>query len=535
MKYLLMGAAAIALLTACGKKDGGDAGIEASGSEIAQIVKPGKVKARSGDPATASEALAAFSLTAEAGQMIEIEDQSLKGDTAHFEALTLTNPSGEKFSIDKMEIAGLAMIDGAPSFSRVLMSDVTLPEDDDGSSMGTIKSIELVNPSPALAAYFAEFISTKGNVPDGTLAPEDISFDQFSLNGFNVTIDEADGESGMISLANVDVFGANSDKVDSFSMSNLVMDITDPSDDMEIKGEVKKIELGGLNLKVLSGAAGQGLSVNGPSDLLSGLSTKGHADDPANPGYELFNMEGLEFDVSGAKLKMAEMHSSVKKDKQGRVTTVSTDPFKVTLEAGEGKVGSQLAVGLASLGYEKVELSGEQLQKYDPETDIMTLVEGKNYYKLADGFRLDMSGKFEGMKAMVAITEQAGDEKAAEAALLESLDAIVLHDFTLALDDNGIVDRAFNAYAAQSGQDPADVRAQVSGLMAMAPMMAGGSGIDPALVNEVTSVLSSFISDPKTLTLSFEPASPLAASMFTELDDPSAITKDMLGFSASNE
>ena len=69
----------------------------------------------------------------------------------------------------------------------------------------------------------------------------------------------------------------------------------------------------------------------------------------------------------------------------------------------------------------------------------------------------------------------------------------------------------------------------------MAPMMAGGSGIDMELINEASSALSSFVTDPQTLTISFAPAEPLGMETLMALEDPSAINKEMLGFSASNE
>ena len=109
------------------------------------------------------------------------------------------------------------------------------------------------------------------------------------------------------------------------------------------------------------------------------------------------------------------------------------------------------------------------------------------------------------------------------------------HSIDLSLDDDGIVDRAFNAYAAQSGEDPQQLRNQTAGLLAMAPMMASGSGIDMELATEASTALSSFITDPKTLTISLNPATPIKMSTFAEMEDPSTLTKSSLGFSASNE
>ena len=157
MKYLLTGVAAIAMLTACGDKD---KPVDGAGSEYATDAAK-DVKARKGDPATAPQALAAFALD-------EADDsRTLNGDKAVFTDVTLlagddvgsdddedgTHLDGADVKAKKLEFDGLAMIDGKASFSRMVMSDISLvptdPEEaEDGSA--SIGSIELVNPSPAL-------------------------------------------------------------------------------------------------------------------------------------------------------------------------------------------------------------------------------------------------------------------------------------------------------------------------------------------------------------------------------------------------
>ena len=187
------------------------------------------------------------------------------------------------------------------------------------------------------------------------------------------------------------------------------------------------------------------------------------------------------------------------------------------------------------LGYETMELTGSGYQTYDPGSDLTTYVKGQNFWELKDGFRIDFAMKYAGAKEMAA-AEQAQAAYASPGDVLdETLQKMVLHNIELTIDDDGFLDRAFNAYAAQSGQDPQELRNQVTGLLAMAPMMAAGSGIDAQLITEASTALSSFVSDPKTLTLKMAPAEPLALSTLAEMEDPSLITKESLGFEASNE
>jgi hypothetical protein len=166
------------------------------------------------------------------------------------------------------------------------------------------------------------------------------------------------------------------------------------------------------------------------------------------------------------------------------------------------------------------------------------LVKGKNFWKLNDGFKLDLSGKYAGTKAIAAAQAASLDAAADPTAMLDALmESLVVHSFELSLDDDGIVDRAFNAYAAQSGEDPAAVRSQLSGVFAMAPMFASGTGIDATVVTELATALSSFVAEPKTLTISLAPATPLKAQAFVDAtsDPANPLTKEALGFSAGNK
>ncbi|MGH1421851.1 MAG: hypothetical protein ACRBEQ_08535 [Hyphomonas sp.] len=537
MKYLLMGAAAIALLTACGKK-GDD--VVADGQEISEAVKSGKlpkIKLRAGDAATAEQALEAFSLGENTEGLIQYESRELKGEKATFTDVRFN--AGEEDSpsvaIGEITFEGLGMIDEQANFSRVVVSDLTFtPPEDEPKGKGTIDTLELVNPSPEMAAWMAKLLA--GTEPD-ELKPEDVTFDKLALSDLDFTMDEPDGESGVFTLAGIEFIGVTEDMIAGVTLDNLVMDMENPTSDTDVKASIGGINIRGLDIGLLQNSAGNNpiTGMSGPTELMSGLSGTARSDDPANPGYEIFELDDLDMNVGGAIFAMPKLSSNVKRDKKGRTTNVSVAPFKATLAVAEGELGEKLGAQLASLGYETLEFTGQAEQNYDPENDMLTIVDGKNYYELNDGFRLDFAGKYEGTKAIALMMEEAGDEATSADAVMDNLEAIVLHNFSISLDDNGIVDRGFSAYAAQTGQDPAELRAQVSGMMAMAPMMAGGSGVDPALINEVASALSSFITEPKTLTLSLNPSEPLSAASFEGLDDPSALTKEVLGFSANNE
>ncbi|MEQ9436374.1 hypothetical protein [Hyphomonas sp.] len=550
MKYLLTGVAALALLTACGDKNKDENGAGQAVTEQSQGKLPG-VKLRKGDAASASDVLSAFSLTQSGSGRVSFESSDVKGAKAVFKDVTLLaseDDSVEGMSLDDddgelhlkgadlkaatMEFEGLGMIDGKPNFSRVVLSDVSFVPKNPEESQGTseIKSMELVNPSPETAAWIASLFG-KGeamDMPEGKA----LAFDLWSMKDMNFQIDEQDGQKGAFLISSISVLGLKDEKMAQMALKGLTFDMTDPMDDTDVKARLGNVDIRGVNFGMfaeMSEDSGNG-SAAGLFEMLQ--------NDPANPGYDSIEINDLNIDVSGAAFDMPKLNSRVSRDKKGRAVKVVTDPFKMTLGTVEGELGEKLGSQLALLGYEKLELSGQGEQSYDPDKDMVTIAEGKNFWKLEDGFRVDFSGKYEGASAFAAAqaTPVADDGPADPGAQMqEALQKMLIHNFRMSFDDNGFVDRAFNAYAAQSGQDPQQLRSQTAGMMAMAPMMAAGAGIDPELAGEAATALSSFLTDPKTLTITLAPAKPLRVAEFVEMEDPSALTKTALGFTAKNE
>ncbi len=551
MKYLLTGVAALALLTACGDKNKDKDGAGQAGIEYSQD-KATKVKLRKGDPATASQVLSALSLTQSGSGRVSFASSDLKGAKAVFKDVTLLSSEddgGEGIDFDNddgelhlkgadlkagtMTFEGLGMIKGQPNFSRILLSDITFvpknPEEAHGSSK--IKSMELVNPSPETAAWIASLFG-KG---EATEMPEGkaLAFDLWSMKDVNFQIDEEEGEKGAFLVSSVEILGLKDEKVGRMAMKGFSLDMTDPKDDTDLTARLGGVDIRGANLGMFNDMADGEAAKGMQSGLFEMLQN-----DPANPGYDSVVIDNLKVAVSGASFDMPKLNSKVSRDKKGRAVKVVTDPFTMTLATGEGELGEKFGSQLALLGYQKLELSGQGEQSYDPDKDMVTIAKGKNFWKLQDGFRLDFSGKYEGASAVAAAQANAMSENgpAAPGELMqEALDKMRIHNFQLALDDDGFVDRAFNAYAAQSGEDPQQLRSQAAGMVAMMPMMAAGAGIDAELAGEAAAAISSFLTDPKTLTITLAPTTPLRVADFAEMEDPSALTKESLGFSAANE
>jgi len=185
------------------------------------------------------------------------------------------------------------------------------------------------------------------------------------------------------------------------------------------------------------------------------------------------------------------------------------------------------------LGYKDITLKAAGVTTYDPDADIVSYSKGNNYIELVDGARIAYDGKLEGFsaysKAAAAMNTPYGPDPSA---MQEAFSKLTIHDFSISIDDDSLVDRMFTLAASQSGDDPQQLRNQAVMMMGMAPMMAAQSGVDADLLTEAVGAATEFIKEPGTLTISIKPPSPLNLG---SIDDPATLTKDALGFSATHK
>lgn len=587
MKYLLTGMIALTLLTACGQKDNPAGG----GSRASVVFAEGDlpdVKVRKGDAATAGAALSAFSLAESGAGRLTFAGSDVKGDTAVFTNVTLTLPedampepsaglseeellgifaymdldgdgvaddgSGMTFEdlraemnsvygpsapsvppvikAAKLEFDGLGMFDGQANFGRMRLTDITITpgEGSEDNNTGKIKSVELINPSPETAAWVASLFGQGGaaDFPEGKA----LSFDRWAVNGVSFNLDDASG-TGTFTLDSVHLSDLKEEKAGLFGLSNLKFDFAEAAG-TDTKISLEGFGVRGINYGLFSEAvqAGAG-AASDPGALASAIQS-----DPANPGYDVLSIKALKADIVGLSLDMPGLDSNVSRDNQGRATKIVTKPFSLTVAPRDNADGEEFAGMLASVGYEKLSFSGAGESLYDPDADIVTLPKGKNYWQLENGFKLDFSAKYEGTKAIAAASLQQDSLAADPQAMLDTLmQSVAVHQVELAYADAGFFNKALNAYATQAGEDPEAVRKSLLLPLAMLPMFAPQAGVDAAVATEFATALSGFIQDPKKLTISLAPKTPLKAQAFMEAgsDPAKKLTKEKLGFSASNK
>lgn len=521
MKKLMIGAAALALVTACG---GEDASTEVTIAE--PTLK--ELTARTGDAAQAGNALAAMSLNDSGSGVLSFAGSTTDGATATFTDLTITGE--EAVNVGSLVLEGLDMDGGQANFGKMSLNDITISEEGEDVEV-KLGSIELINPSPELAGWLAASLNGQ-EVPFP--AADKVVFDSWSING--LTGDFAEDESeGTFGIDKIEIRDMTDLKAAKAVISGLTLNGTDESEGINFD-----IKLGSLTATNVDAKFIQAIQENADDEeAMMGAIMDIAYDNPMEPGYDTFKMDDLAVDVAGASFAIPSIVAGVERNAAGQPTKFITEPYTMTLKAdgAGGEVGEALLQGLSVVGYEELELKGAGVMNYDPDQDIVSFDAGSNYLELVDGAKFSMGGKIEGYSAYAkeAATSFNFEDLAAGAepdpmAMTNAMGKLTIHGFELSIDDDSLLDRAFNAAATAQGADPAEMKSQIGMGLAMAPMMAQGSGIDMALVSEATSALASFVNDGGTLTIKLAPEAPLSVATIMENPDPAAYTKDSLGF-----
>lgn len=524
MKKLMYGAAAFALLAACGGEEG---------STEVTIAEPTlkELTVRAGDPAEAAAALAAMSLTDSGSGVLSFAGSTTDGATATFTDLTITGEEAVK--VGSLVLEGLDMDGEQANFGKMSLNDITISEESEDVEV-KLGSIELINPSPELAGWLAASLNGQ-EVPFP--AADKIVFDSWSMNG--MTGDFADEETeGTFGIDKIEIRDMTDLKAAKAVISGLSFVGTDESEGIDFD-----VKLGSLSATNVDAKFVQAIQENvDDEEAMVGALMDMAYDNPMEPGYDAFTMNDLAIDVAGASFAIPSLVSGVERNAAGQPTRFITEPYTMTLKADSegGEVGEALLQGLSVVGYEELELKGAGVMSYDPDQDIVSFDAGSNYIELVDGAKFSLGGKIEGYSAYAQdlagafdIEELTAGAEPDPAAMTNALGKLTFHNFEMSIDDNSLLDRAFNAAATAQGADPAEMKSQIGMGLAMAPMMAQGSGVDMALVTEATTALSSFISEGGTLTFKLNPETPLSVASIMENPDPAAYTKDVLGFTAT--
>ncbi len=523
MQKLLIGAAALALITGCN---------QSSDSPTISDEPLKELEIRAGNPANAESALAAMSLADSGAGVLSFSGKTVDGATATFTDLSIAG--AEEMTIGSLVFEGLDTTDAGADFGKMSLNDIKV-DAPDGTGGANLGSLEVVNPSPALAAWIAGVLDD--GEPDADF-PEvgELSFGSISFNDLSGNFSDPDAE-GTFGLGKIEIRDMADLKAGRATLSDLALDMV-ADGEMPVNIKLDSMSMSGIDGKLLEVV--QDNMDAGEEELLAAIMSKAY-ENPMDPGYDGFSMGGLSAAVAGATFAMPSLESFIERNDAGQPVKYVTKPYTMTLKADPeaGEVGAQLLEGLSMIGYESLELKGESVANYDPDADMVSFDAKNSYFELVDGAKFSFGGKLEGYSAFSQGIGQSMDPETmfegAEPdldAMMAAYGALTVHGFEFSIDDDSLVDRIINASATQAGQDPQQMKNQIAMGLGMAPMMASGSGVDMELVTEAAGALSSFISDPGKLTIKLDPSEPISFAALMENPDPSALTKEFLGFSA---
>lgn len=268
----------------------------------------------------------------------------------------------------------------------------------------------------------------------------------------------------------------------------------------------------------LARAEGTGILV---ASLLNGLDPESF--DPAltfTKTMDRFELAGFLIKAGGVRIAMPTLTASMEELAGGALRTATVMPsLSLDIDPTADEMSAQAAGGLAMLGYERLDLSFEGANIYDPAEDRI-YTDGPNPLTLADGGTFDLQYDMTGLTAyMQAIMEfqaetiasaEAGEELLVEDDfMVDMISGLILNGMSFRFEDAGLLERGLTLFAAQSGVDVATARAQAVGMVALASMGAG-EALPPAMVAQMSQALTGFIQNGGTIAVAMQPETPVS-------------------------
>lgn len=543
MKRLLLCGAALALVSACGSGAGGNSdaidaaltqmSLNESGlgrTEYAEKTVSGddvvfkNVVIRTSELAGGEDETEEVAAVDEFGEAVELFEEPTEDDFN-------VDIEGSDLLADTLTFKGLSLNDaGQSAFSAMSLDTISfLKKDDTDTGTATIGNIALSNPSPELANWVGSVLGAgeKADVPDA----ENVSFDALTLTDFLAT-DTENGE-GSIGIASINIKDYGGDKAGLFELSGLVADFIDDE-----SGEAGMFKLGGISIKGANTEFLKAFEEDTEEEMTSAFTDIVYSN-PIDPGFDKFSIADMAFEGGGLSFSLPKMDYDISRNSDDIPTEFTIPDFTMTLDVDPdgGSIGAQVAPMLAALGLDGINMKMGSVSTYDPESDIAVSPSG--FIEIEDVMKFSMTSKMGGLSKLADAMKNmdpeafANGEQDPSAMMLDVYSQLDFHNFSISIEDNGIVDQAFTLAALQQGVAPADLKTQVVGMVSAAPFFAQSMGIDAGIAAEFAAAASSFLQEGGTMTISLDPESPFTIPQL--MSDPTSINKQVLGFSATTE
>ena len=529
LRTLMMTGAAVLALSACKDKDSASASaanIDVPGISSAEMDKHFSVAETKVDEASATAALAELKLDTPSDQFSWGSKDGVDG-TYTYSDVKLMSDDNDVTTIDTLTLVNVSQGANGADLDKMVAEGITIAAASGDMGELTIESITVVEPN---MDEVRSFLASEG---DSTSIP---SADAFSLVGMKGRIDDEEAK-GTIEVAKIAFAQPTSaDSRDGFAvMDNISVDIAG-----EENGEPMALKMS-LDSLSASGIADAGIFMGD----MSGLASMSSMNNPASLPFKSVSLDDFDMSMDTLTIDMPSIQA-VYEEKGDRITGRSVMKPMTIGFSGPPNVSdlNELYEGLQQIGYSEIVLSAGGDSEIDLKAD--TMAASNTFFEMKDGFRMEMDYELSGVKEMMAAQKAAiadlgpapgpdaesWEQQAYSQQLLgvsmTGMDSMSLIDSVIRFDDNGVVDKAFEAVAAQQGTSAKNLRMQTKGLLAMGTMMAQGSGVDTELVSEMIAAAGEFIDNPgSALVIKVKPGSATPLMQLPTLD------KAGMGFSAS--
>lgn len=448
-----------------------------------------------------------------------IDPNPFLGADLHIEELRFDAPrldADENFILDGMSMTGLALL--GHSTEAVLSLD----------------SLRVDGTSPEFAAVIGEALSVpSGGSEDVDLDGEGLVAEEVVLSGLLLSGVDDQGTDVRMRIDDIRLAYDAEAASSRFVLRELNID-TVTAEQAAVGFRAAELRLEGIDTETF-GAWG---------NLIEQEDEQGFIQDyfqtvMLEPGemFSLLNIRDVTLTAPGVALALDAL--TVSNEVNGDITRSRTRMNGLSLVPdAEDKQGAPVAAGLAQMGYEQVTLQAEFNTLYDAENGRVW-TEGDNFYRLDDGFRLDVASDTSGygqLAQVLAVASEADreDPLASQAIGQAVLSAFRINEISLMLTDESLLTRVITRMSDEQQMSQEDARAQLAGA---AGLMALGmtQSMGPDFGMQANRALMGFIQDGGSITVSLAPeGEPTIMEMLIPDSKSGAMNFDAMGLSVTH-
>ena len=249
--------------------------------------------------------------------------------------------------------------------------------------------------------------------------------------------------------------------------------------------------------------------------------------------YETIAVDALSLTVGGVEvLAMADIHGEATEPDENTPMRFSGAADSFALDLSPIEDPNQLAV-LDALGLRQIEGSFEIEGIWNPNDGQLVLSQYDMVVNDAGtlGFTMEFGGATPDLigslreLAKTMSEDPEADNSAQGLAVLGLLQQLTFHSATIGIEDDSLTNRVLAYVAQNQGMKPADIANQAKAVL---PFLLAQLN-NPELTAQATQAVSTFLDDPKNLTVTARPAQPVpfAMLMATAMMAPAELTKSL--------